>query len=128
MEALRLAWDEAFLEYDFGPEHPMSPIRLELAHQLMRDLGLLGHPDVAVVPATAALPRGGRGRLRVGCLGHRRSLGRARTRRSAVCGTQSVGFRQPRPPVPWSVPVAPAMVALAACIPSKTGTSSVPRP
>jgi len=54
MEALRLAWDEAFLEYDFGPEHPMSPIRLELAARLMRDLGLLAHPDVAVVPAAPA--------------------------------------------------------------------------
>src|SRR4051794_7885455 len=54
MEALRLAWDEAFLEYDFGPEHPMSPIRLELAARLMRDLGLLAHPDVAVVSAAPA--------------------------------------------------------------------------
>jgi acetoin utilization protein AcuC len=54
MEALRLMWDEAFLAYDFGPGHPMSPIRLELAARLMRDLGLLSHPDVAVVPATQA--------------------------------------------------------------------------
>src|SRR5919202_3210911 len=54
MEVLRLAWDEAFLGYDFGPAHPMSPIRLELAHQLMRDLGLLAPPAVRVVPATTA--------------------------------------------------------------------------
>jgi len=54
MEALRLVWDEAFLAYDFGPAHPMAPIRLDLSARLMRDLGLLSHPDVAVVPATPA--------------------------------------------------------------------------
>src|SRR4051794_41324054 len=54
MEALRLVWDEAFLAYDFGPGHPMAPIRLDLAARLMRELGLLSHPDVSVVPATTA--------------------------------------------------------------------------
>ncbi len=48
MEALRLLWDDGYLRYDFGPTHPMAPLRLELALQLMRDLGLLAAPGVAV--------------------------------------------------------------------------------
>jgi acetoin utilization protein AcuC len=54
MQALRVAWDEVFLTYDFGASHPMAPLRLDLAVRLMRDLGLLQHADVAVVPATPA--------------------------------------------------------------------------
>ena len=48
MEALRLLWDDGYLRYDFGPTHPMAPIRLELALRLMRDLGLLTVPGVAL--------------------------------------------------------------------------------
>ena len=48
MEALRLLWDDGYLRYDFGPTHPMAPIRLELALRLMRDLELLSAPGVAV--------------------------------------------------------------------------------
>jgi len=48
MEALRLLWDDGYLRYDFGPTHPMAPIRLELALRLMRDLDLLDAPGVAV--------------------------------------------------------------------------------
>jgi acetoin utilization protein AcuC len=54
MEALRLIWDDAFLRYDFGPRHPMSPLRLELAELLIRELGLLAHSDVAVTPSQPA--------------------------------------------------------------------------
>jgi len=54
MQALRVAWDEVFLTYDFGESHPMAPLRLDLTVRLMRELGLLDHPDVAVVPATTA--------------------------------------------------------------------------
>lgn len=55
MHALRLEWDDAFVGYDFGPEHPMSPVRLHLAQRLMHDLGLLDHPDVEVArPEPAA--------------------------------------------------------------------------
>jgi acetoin utilization protein AcuC len=54
VEALRLAWDDAFLGYDFGPAHPMSPLRLELTERLVRDLGLLGHAGVQVVGADPA--------------------------------------------------------------------------
>ena len=33
----RVVWDPAFTAYNFGPEHPMAPIRLDLtAHKLFR--------------------------------------------------------------------------------------------
>jgi len=51
MEALRLAWDVAFSAYDFGPEHPMSPARLELTLRLSRELGLLSRAGVRFVGA-----------------------------------------------------------------------------
>jgi acetoin utilization protein AcuC len=54
MEALRLIWDDAFLGYDFGPHHPMAPLRLELAELLVRELGLLEQPGVVRAPAEPA--------------------------------------------------------------------------
>jgi acetoin utilization protein AcuC len=54
VEALRLVWDEAFTRYDFGPGHPMSPLRLELTARLLRDLGLLDAAGVRVVGAEPA--------------------------------------------------------------------------
>ncbi len=54
VEALRLVWDESFLAYDFGPGHPMSPVRLDLASRLCRDLGLLDRAGVHVVTVDPA--------------------------------------------------------------------------
>ncbi len=54
MEAVRIAWDESFMAYDFGPEHPMSPVRLELTVRLARDLGVLHHAGVALCGADPA--------------------------------------------------------------------------
>jgi acetoin utilization protein AcuC len=54
MEALRLVWDERFTAYDFGPTHPMAPIRLELTALLVRDLGLFDLAGVHVVGAEPA--------------------------------------------------------------------------
>jgi acetoin utilization protein AcuC len=54
VDDLRLVWDDAFAAYDFGAEHPMAPIRLELTARLVRDLGLLDHPGVRVVSAEPA--------------------------------------------------------------------------
>jgi acetoin utilization protein AcuC len=49
-----VVWDDALLAYDFGPSHPMQPVRLELTAALCHHLGLfdapgvrLHHPDVA---------------------------------------------------------------------------------
>ncbi len=54
MEALRLIWDPVFIGYDFGPQHPMAPIRLELSARLMRDFGLLSGAGVTVASADPA--------------------------------------------------------------------------
>lgn len=49
-----MLWDESFLDYDFGPGHPMSPIRLELTARLARDLGIFHHAGVVLAGADSA--------------------------------------------------------------------------
>jgi acetoin utilization protein AcuC len=39
-------WSDALAAYDFGPGHPLAPIRVELAVRLARDLGILEAMDV----------------------------------------------------------------------------------
>jgi acetoin utilization protein AcuC len=39
-------WDDRLAAYDFGPAHPLAPVRLELAVGLAGDLGLLARPNV----------------------------------------------------------------------------------
>ncbi|MFF8840364.1 acetoin utilization protein AcuC [Streptomyces sp. NPDC015130] len=41
-----LMWDEAVTQYDFGPEHPMDPVRLALTMSLVRAFGLDRATDV----------------------------------------------------------------------------------
>ncbi|WP_406137509.1 acetoin utilization protein AcuC [Streptomyces sp. NBC_01089] len=48
-----LMWDEAVTKYDFGPGHPMDPVRLALTMGLVRAYGLDGAVDVV-----AARPAG----------------------------------------------------------------------
>ncbi|MGW4165147.1 acetoin utilization protein AcuC [Streptomyces sp. NPDC004788] len=48
-----LMWDEAVTGYDFGPEHPMDPVRLALTMGLVRAYGLDRRVDVV-----AARPAG----------------------------------------------------------------------
>jgi acetoin utilization protein AcuC len=45
----RVIWDEAFARYDFGPGHPMSPLRLDLTARLCRELGLFDDPSLVQV-------------------------------------------------------------------------------
>ncbi|NJP48222.1 acetoin utilization protein AcuC [Actinacidiphila epipremni] len=47
-----LMWDERVTGYDFGPGHPMDPVRLTLTRGLVRALGL--DPALTVVAAPAA--------------------------------------------------------------------------
>jgi acetoin utilization protein AcuC len=47
----RVVWDAALTAYDFGPTHPMSPIRLDLTARLCQEFGLFDRPDVSVVGA-----------------------------------------------------------------------------
>ncbi len=53
-ESVTVVWDRGILEYDFGPDHPLKPVRVELTVELSRAYGLLDHPRVTVVPARAA--------------------------------------------------------------------------
>jgi len=53
-----LVFDPSLTAYDFGPDHPMSPVRVDLTVLLARELGLVGGPDsplatVVASPATA---------------------------------------------------------------------------
>ncbi len=50
---LHVAWDERLACYDFGPGHPMAPLRLKLTMELARAFGL-GHLDGVRVQAPAA--------------------------------------------------------------------------
>ena len=51
---LHVAWDERLAGYDFGPGHPMAPIRLKLTMELARAFGLFHLDGVSVeVPAAA---------------------------------------------------------------------------
>jgi acetoin utilization protein AcuC len=51
---LQLSWDERLTSYDFGPEHPLAPIRVKLTIELARALGVLARPGVVVEAAPAA--------------------------------------------------------------------------
>ena len=51
---LHVAWDERLTDYDFGPGHPMAPVRVELTMRLAHEFGLWSQPGVTVaVPAPA---------------------------------------------------------------------------
>ncbi|MGI5268499.1 acetoin utilization protein AcuC [Nonomuraea sp. CA-218870] len=49
----RVIWDDALTSYDFGPDHPLAPVRVELTMALARDLGVLDKVEVTpCAPAT----------------------------------------------------------------------------
>lgn len=45
---LHVAWDERLTAYDFGPGHPLAPVRVELTIELARAFGLLAETGVSV--------------------------------------------------------------------------------
>ena len=49
-----VVFDESLTSYDFGPEHPMNPVRVDLTMQLTRSLGLLDGNALVAVPAPDA--------------------------------------------------------------------------
>jgi acetoin utilization protein AcuC len=52
---VHVAWDDQLTGYDFGPAHPLAPVRVELTIELARAFGVLDLPDVRVAapePAT----------------------------------------------------------------------------
>ena len=46
---VHVTWDERLTHYDFGPTHPMNPLRLALTARLCAELGILDRPGVHVV-------------------------------------------------------------------------------
>ncbi|MCC5576632.1 acetoin utilization protein AcuC [Microtetraspora sp. AC03309] len=47
-----MVWDEALTSYNFGPGHPLAPVRVELTMALARDLGVLDPVEMTgCVPA-----------------------------------------------------------------------------
>ena len=52
--AVAVPWDPALIEYDFGPSHPLNPIRVELTIALARALGVMDRPNVTLLGVTPA--------------------------------------------------------------------------
>ena len=53
--SLTVSWDDRLTAYDFGPGHPLAPVRVELTMALAREFGVFGVPGVSVTapePAT----------------------------------------------------------------------------
>jgi acetoin utilization protein AcuC len=51
---LHVAWDERLTSYDFGPDHPLAPVRVELTVALADAFGVLSGPGVTVTAPAAA--------------------------------------------------------------------------
>jgi acetoin utilization protein AcuC len=49
-----VVFDPSLTDYDFGPHHPMSPIRVDLTMQLAHELGVTTDGPLRVVPAPVA--------------------------------------------------------------------------
>jgi acetoin utilization protein AcuC len=52
--AVAVPWDPALVEYDFGPSHPLNPIRVELTFALARSLGVMDRPNITQLGVTPA--------------------------------------------------------------------------
>ena len=53
-DGVGIVWEDALREYDFGPFHPMAPIRLELTRILAGAAGILDRDGVRILPAPVA--------------------------------------------------------------------------
>src|SRR5688572_8617018 len=45
-----LIWDDNLIRYDFGPDHPLKPVRVELTVDLIRACGLTEAEGVLTLP------------------------------------------------------------------------------
>jgi acetoin utilization protein AcuC len=52
--SLHVAWEDQLTGYDFGPQHPLAPIRVKLTMELAQALGVLGGDAVTVAAAGPA--------------------------------------------------------------------------
>ncbi|HET6918093.1 MAG TPA: acetoin utilization protein AcuC [Jiangellaceae bacterium] len=53
-EPVLVVWDDSLTHYDFGPTHPLSPVRLDLTIRLARELGVLDGGHVELVSPKVA--------------------------------------------------------------------------
>jgi acetoin utilization protein AcuC len=49
MHPLTVVWSDELAAYDFGPHHPLAPVRVVLTIDLARSLGVLDAPNVTMV-------------------------------------------------------------------------------
>ena len=52
--SVHVAWDERLTSYDFGPQHPLAPIRVKLTMELAREFGVLSRAGVTLAAAPPA--------------------------------------------------------------------------
>jgi acetoin utilization protein AcuC len=53
-ERVTAVWTDDYVAYDFGPQHPLKPIRVLLTVELARACGLFDLPNVEVIPPRPA--------------------------------------------------------------------------
>jgi acetoin utilization protein AcuC len=44
-----VSWDDQLTRYDFGPGHPLAPVRVELTMALAREFGVFDPPEVSLI-------------------------------------------------------------------------------
>lgn len=49
-----LIFSNDYLKYDFGPQHPLKPIRLELTYELMKAYNMFDDPKTEIIPPRMA--------------------------------------------------------------------------
>ena len=49
-----LIYTDAYLDYNYGPMHPLRAIRLKLTFELIKAYGLLELPSVQIIPTVKA--------------------------------------------------------------------------
>jgi acetoin utilization protein AcuC len=54
MHPVAVVWADELAAYNFGPDHPLAPVRVELTMSLARALGILDLPNVAMVTPDVA--------------------------------------------------------------------------
>ena len=52
--SLGVPWSDDLIGYDFGPSHPLNPVRVELTMQLARSYGVLSRDTVQLMSVAAA--------------------------------------------------------------------------
>src|SRR5207249_4785095 len=53
-DRVALDWSDAYVAYDFGPQHPLKPVRVKLTVDLIEACGLTRAPNVSIVEPRAA--------------------------------------------------------------------------